>query len=292
MDVIVIFNGLGNQMSQYAFYLQKKKINPSTYLISFCKDHNGLEINSIFNITWKNTLINKSLYFLFRILIADRFKLITVPLKKLLTQMGCSVINEDYDYNFNSEYLKPSKGITFYFGGWHNEKYFIDSKDEILDSFSFSKDVDEITTSLVQEMANYESVSIHVRRGDYLNAANINLFGKVCTKEYFEKAIDLMNEKVKTPHYYIFSNDIGWVKENFNLERVTYVTHNSGINSWRDMFLMSSCKHNIIANSSFSWWGAWLNKNNNNTVLSPTKFLNSDKVSDIYPANWTKISDN
>ena len=101
-----------------------------------------------------------------------------------------------------------------------------------------------------------------------------------------------MNQRITMPHYYIFSNDINWVKENFNFQSVTYVTHNSGKDSWKDMFLMSNCKYNIIANSSFSWWGDWLNRNKNNIVVSPTRFLNNDTISDIYPSHWIKISDN
>lgn len=292
MDVIVIFNGLGNQMSQYAFYLQKKKIDPSTYLISFCKDHNGLEIDTVFNIGWKERLINKTLYILFRLLIADGFKFISKPAKYFLKLIGCNVVLENFNYDFNPEYLRPSKGITFYFGGWHNEKYFINAKEEVIKKFDFSKEIDSTSLNLAKEMSNKESVSVHVRRGDYLNEANINLFGKVCTKSYFEKAINVMNEHIIAPHYYIFSNDIDWVKDNLRFDNVTYVTHNSGKNSWRDMYLMSQCKYNIVANSSFSWWGAWLSKNESNIVVSPTRFLNNDTVSDIYPHHWVKISDN
>lgn len=291
MDVVVIFNGLGNQMSQYAFYLQKKKINPSTYYISFCKDHNGLEINSVFNLKWKEHLINKLLYVLFRIMLADRFKIITEPAKRLLKLVGCKVIHENFDYNFNLQYLKPSKGITFYYGGWHSEKYFINAKKEILDAFTFSEQIDTETLTLMKEMGDRNSVALHVRRGDYLNEANINLFGKVCTLTYFEKAIRIIKDEVDSPHFYVFSNDLDWVKQNLSLESVTYVDHNRGRNSWRDMLLMSVCKHNIISNSSFSWWGGWLNRNAGHKVISPAKFLNNDTLSDVYPDRWIKISD-
>ena len=265
---------------------------PSTYLISFCKDHNGLEIDTVFNIGWKERLINKTLYILFRLLIADGFKFISKPAKYFLKLIGCIVVLENFNYDFNPEYLRPSKGITFYFGGWHNEKYFINAKEEVIKKFDFSKEIDSTSLNLAKEMSNKESVSVHVRRGDYLNEANINLFGKVCTKSYFEKAINVMNEHIIAPHYYIFSNDIDWVKDNLRFDNVTYVTHNSGKNSWRDMYLMSQCKYNIVANSSFSWWGAWLSKNESNIVVSPTRFLNNDTVSDIYPHHWVKISDN
>ncbi|MFV5698717.1 alpha-1,2-fucosyltransferase [Flavobacterium sp. ZT3R17] len=292
MDVVVIFNGIGNQMSQYAFYLQKKKINSSTYLISSCHEHNGLEIDSVFDIAWNERFIDKALNILFRLLMTRRLRIITSPLKYLLKLTGTKVIEENFNYNFNPEYLKPTKGITFYIGGWHNEKYFVNIKNDVLKSFSFSKEIDKVSLAIAKEMSEKESVAIHVRRGDYLNEANINLFGKVCTKSYFEKAINIMNDQIKLPHYYVFSNDIAWVKENLNLERVTYITHNSGENSWRDIFLMTNCKYNIVANSSFSWWGAWLNKNQFNKVVSPAKFLNSDKISDIYPSHWIKIYDN
>ena len=291
MDVVVVFNGLGNQMSQYAFYLQKKKINPSTYLISFCKDHNGLEINSVFNIEWKDRFVNKLLYGLFRVLVADRFKIVTSPTQYLLKFLGCKVEQEDFNYNFNPDYLKPSKGITFYFGGWHTEKYFLNAKREVLNAFNFNKEVDEKSLMLIDEMMNNDSVALHVRRGDYLNEANINLFGKVCTINYFEKAIVEITNRIKSPYFYVFSNDIDWVKKNLKLDKVTYVTHNSGKDSWRDLLLMSNCKHNIISNSSFSWWGAWLNKHPKSNIISPARFLNSDKVSEVYPSHWIKISD-
>jgi hypothetical protein len=292
MDVIVIFNGIGNQMSQYAFYLQKRKINSSTYLISTCREHNGLEIDSVFDIGWNERFINKCLDILFKLLMTRRFKIFTNPLKFLLKGVGCRVILENFNYDFNSDYLKPSKGITFYVGGWHNEKYFINVKSQVVSGFSFSKEIDELSLAIAKEMSLNESVAMHVRRGDYLSEANINLFGKVCTKSYFEKAITVIDDQIKSPHYYIFSNDIDWVKQNFKLENVTYVTHNTGENSWRDIFLMTNSKYNIIANSSFSWWGAWLNKNEFNKVVSPAKFLNDDTVSDIYPSHWTKIYDN
>lgn len=291
MDVVVIFNGLGNQMSQYAFYLQKKEIDNSTYTISFCNDHNGLEIDSLFNLRWQEKIMNKFLYLLFRLMITKRLKLFSSPLQTLLKLIGCRIINENYDYDFNAKYLVPSTGITFYFGGWHNEKYFIGVKDSVKSAFHFTKEIDTETLQMAADMGRCSSVSLHVRRGDFLNSANLELFGKVCTKSFFEKAIMSIERKFKNPHFYVFSNDMDWVKENFDFQTVTYVTHNTSKNSWRDMYLMSNCKHNIISNSSFSWWGAWLNTHDDKIVISPAKFLNSDIQSDVYPKQWIKLSD-
>jgi hypothetical protein len=100
-----------------------------------------------------------------------------------------------------------------------------------------------------------------------------------------------MESKVENPHFFVFSNDLVWVKENIFIKNVTYVDCNAGKNSWKDMYLMSLCQHNIIANSTFSWWGAWLNKNKNKIVISPKRFLNSDTTTDVYPDAWTTLGE-
>lgn len=291
MDVVIIFNGLGNQMSQYAFYLQKYNINKSTYFIQFCKDHNGLELDKVFGINTKEVLIQKILYILFRILLTDKFKFISSPIKLLLNLLDCKIVRENFDYNFKEKFMKPSRGITFYYGGWHAENYFLQSKETILKEFNFTELDDEENLLIKTKIKETNSVSLHVRRGDFLNAANINLFGDVCTLNYYTKAVELIESKVSNPHFFVFSNDLIWVKEKFKIKNVTYIDCNSGNNSWKDMCLMSLCKHNIIANSTFSWWGAWLNKKSDKIVVSPSRFLKNDEFTDVYPDSWTKISE-
>jgi hypothetical protein len=291
MDVVVFFNGLGNQMSQYAFYLQKRSIDKSTYFIPFCQDHNGLELDRVFGINCKEALIQKSLYILFRILLTDKIKIISNPVKRILNLLNCKIIKENFDYNFNKNFTIPSKGITFYYGGWHTEKYFLESKNAIVKEFEFTQPNDQENIAYITKINQTNSVSIHVRRGDFLNANNINLFGDICTKDYFIKAVALIESKVSNPHFFVFSNDLKWVKENLIINNVNYVNCNSGKNSWKDMYLISLCKHNIISNSTFSWWGAWLNKHANKIVISPNRFLKSDTVTDVYPESWIKISE-
>ena len=94
---------------------------------------------------------------------------------------------------------------------------------------------------------------------------------------------------MKNITFFVFSDDIEWVKNNLCLSNCEYVECNVGINSWQDMFLMSQCKHNIIANSSFSWWGAWLNRNTNKIVITPSRFINLEENSDIIPDTWIRI---
>jgi len=287
MDVIFIFNGLGNQMSQYSFYTQKKHINKSTYFIPLCNDHNGLELDRVFNIDCKMKFVHKLLYFLFRLLLTDRNSFIVKPIQKLLGKLNCKVVHENFDYKFKKEYLVKSRGITFYYGGWHSEMFFVSVKKELQRLFVFNIPDDERNKYYSKDIASTNSVSIHVRRGDFLNAANINLFGDVCNKEF-----DLISSKVAEPHFFVFSNDMEWVKSNLKIDNVTYITCNTGKNSWKDMYLMSLCKYNIVANSTFSWWGAWLNNNPQKIVIAPNRFLKSDTETDVYPHSWMKISEN
>jgi len=290
MDVVLIFNGLGNQMSQYAFYAQKKEICKSTYFLPVCKDHNGLELDKVFNIDCKIRFVHRLLYFLFRLLLTKKMQFIFKPIQQFLEKLNCKIVHENFDYNFKQQYLIKSKGVTFYYGGWHSEKYFGSIKDDLKKLFVFNTALDAENKYYADEITISNSVSIHVRRGDYLNADNINLFGDVCNKEYFEKAIYLICSKVVEPHFFVFSNDMQWVKSNLRIDNVTYITCNSGEDSWKDMYLMSLCKYNIVANSTFSWWGAWLNVNPNKIVIAPNRFLKTDTVSDVYPDSWIKLS--
>lgn len=291
MDSVLLINGLGNQMSQYAFYLQKKEINKSTALITFCNEHNGFELNGVFNLNIRTSFKEKVLYVIFRLLITEKYKLIFIPIKNILALLGCKIIRENYDYSFKKEFLEKGSGINYYFGGWHSEKYFENITEKLFKSFQFNLPNDELNKRYIKSIKQNNSISIHIRRGDFLNKDNINLFGGVCTQLYYQKAIDMIETKFEDAHFFAFSNDMEWVKNNLKFRQATFINNNTGNNSWKDMYLMSICKHNIIANSTFSWWGAWLNKNENKTVICPHRFLNSDISTDVYPDEWTKLSD-
>jgi hypothetical protein len=224
------------------------------------------------------------------VLLTKKVKVVK-PLQCVLKLLNCKIIAESFNYKFNKNYFLPSKGITFYYGGWPSEKYFIDIKDDILKSYTFSKRDDFENLAYIDKINKTNSIAIHIRRGDYLNDENIKIFGNVCTKEYFEQAIKLIEKKVPNAHFFVFSNDVEWVKINLKIANVSYVTCNKGKNSWMDMYLMTICKHNIISNSTFSWWGAWLNTNASKLVISPNRYLNNDKHTDFYPESWIKLSD-
>ncbi len=295
MDVVVIFNGLGNQMSQYAFYLEKKKISKSTRFLFSKKSkniHNGFELEKVFGIKHHDALFNKLLYLIYITLSYEKFGFISKPFITLLNLIGIRIVNENDDYDFNPDYLKSSRGIKFYVGGWHSEKYFADIKDTIQKVFQFNPDkIDAQNFEVISKIKNTTSVSVHIRRGDFLDANNYKKFGAVCSREYFLAAIEKIRSLVKDPHFFFFTNDHTWVTENFKSPDFTMVNINFSDNSWKDMFLISNCEHHINSNGSFSWWSAWLNKNENKIVIVPKNFMVNRYFKDIYPDNWIQLEE-
>jgi hypothetical protein len=295
MDVIVIFNGLGNQMSQYAFYLNKKRISKSTrFLFSkkSSKIHNGYELDNVFGIRYRDTFFNKVLYLIFLAAGYKKSSFISKPVVGILNFLGISIVNENDDYNFKPEYLKPSRGIRFYAGGWHSEKYFLAIKDEVLKTFQFNlKNIGAENLRILNKLKNPNSVSVHVRRGDFLDSNNFSKLGAVCTLNYFVSAIEKMKTLVEKPHFFFFTNDGSWVNAHFNGPDYTLIDINKKGDSWKDMFLISNCAHHINSNGSFSWWSSWLNKDQEPIVIVPRNFLANIHFEDIYPESWIQLSD-
>ena len=258
---IDIFGGLGNQMFQYAFYLSKKEMGynviPDISLFRTDKRHlmhNGFELAKIFNLN-SSVVFHSSFFSQYLIKLALKLKL------RFL------ISNDSVSLGYR-ENLKFSK-LYHLHGYWQSEKYFNDITDLVRKEFVF-KDVDQINLTLSREMnddSEYTSISLHIRRGDYINY-NMKLLGRA----YYEKAIDYIKSKVENPKFYIFSDDMSAAIKIVKGMGVTYtpISINTGIDSYKDMFLMSQCKNNIIANSSFSWWGAWLNANKKKMVIAPS----------------------
>lgn len=176
-----------------------------------------------------------------------------------------------------------------YFDGyWQSERYFEEVADDVRSSFRFSEDdLGDTNKALLEQMRQTNSVSLHVRRGDYVG---IEWMANICTLDgYYAPAVDYIRQREQDLHFFVFSNDIAWCRENLALDNCCYVDNNSGAASYRDMQLMSACKHNIIANSTFSWWAAWLNDNPHKLVLTPPHFFNSGAAEHNIPPSWIKI---
>lgn len=295
-EIIFLQGGLGNQLFQYAFYLAKKKkganIIYDTSLYLARSRHNGFELERIFNI--KANGRKKNLLF---IVILYKMKGLTkfFLLKKallILNYFHISFIEDNIPSNYDPSLLDPQKGsgIYLYLGYWQTEKYFKEIRNDIQQAFTFNDGIlSRNSLHMLHQIRQTNSISIHIRRGDFLSSQNISLYGGICTAKYYSEAISLILKNEEDTTFFAFSDDINWVKENINIPNVIFIDFNKGKDSWQDMFLMSNCKHNIIANSSFSWWGAWLNNNPQKRVISPSRFLNIGTFSEIIPSDWITL---
>lgn len=176
-------------------------------------------------------------------------------------------------------------------GYWQSEKYFLEAAADIRKDFTFKTTFEEQNAKLATQIDQVNAVSLHVRRGDYVNDPKTKATLGLCSLEYYHAAIRHIADRVTEPHFFIFSDDISWVKEHLTMGfPCIYVDHNHSEKSYNDMHLMSLCNHHIIANSSFSWWGAWLNPRQDKNVVAPLRwFANSNCTKDLFPPGWVTL---
>jgi len=176
-------------------------------------------------------------------------------------------------------------------GYWQSEKYFSEAAGLIRADFTFKQHLENRNATLAEQIGRVNAVSLHIRRGDYVKDPKTAATHGVCSPDYYREAIQYIAAHIEQPHFFIFSDDPDWVRENFRIDiPCSYVDHNCGAESYNDMRLMSLCRHHIIANSSFSWWGAWLNPDPDKLVIAPRKwFANAKDVSDLFPEGWVTL---
>ena len=284
MIVSKLYGGLGNQMFQYA----------QGYV--FTKRHNTihkLDISSL-----ENPNIYTKRQYALRIFAIDNSFVHPSRLMNVINRLFHLNINpflfktiKEERTTFNSN-IYNTTGNIYLDGYWQSYRYFSNYEIDIRNIFKFRTPLSSQTMQLAREIRNNHSISIHVRRGDYVVDKSTNTFHGTCPPNYYRRAIEHFVQQVQDPTFYIFSDDIDWVKKNISTKQnVVYVTHNQANNSWQDMYLMSKCKHNIIANSSFSWWGAWLNTNPNKIVIAPNTWFQDSSIStkDLIPKTWIRL---
>lgn len=175
-------------------------------------------------------------------------------------------------------------------GGWHSEKYFVEYKQELRDKvFCFNAGMLNSSSKVWKETIDEDvaSCSLHIRRGDFLKNKK---WADAITANYYEDAIAYMKEHLpQSPTFYVFSNDIDWCREKFGEVGFCYIDSNRGKDSWQDMYLMSRCRNHINANSSFSWWGAWLSSHEYGITICPKSFVSTMPTKDVYPESWIKL---
>jgi len=292
MIIVKLQGGLGNQMFQYAFasvlaQKNKKKLLLDTSFFENTEKKLGFtprpfELH-VFNNNYKSAS-QKNIVSFDTLSLINRFK------KKYGLRYPIKYIEDFSKYNPCLLSIKQDVYLQGYFQSY---KYFMGYEDFVRHLFSFNTEA--LSTSnkrILNIIKETNAVSIHVRRGDYVNDALTNAYHGTCGLDYYLEAINILELQYHNLTLFFFSDDMEWVKNAFgNLKQQKYFVNVNLNNSWVDMLLMSVCRHHIIANSSFSWWGAWLNPNPLKTVVAPKQW-NYNKELDILtllPEEWIKV---
>jgi hypothetical protein len=194
-------------------------------------------------------------------------------------------------FHFDPEVLALPDNL-YMWGYWQSERYFEDIRPIILKEFTLCKPAAGQNADLLEEIGTTNAVGLHVRRADYARNPHVHNVHGTCDREYYEEAISRVLRAVQTPHFYIFSDEPEWARANLRLEHpATYVSHNGPDDAVEDLRLMSACQHFIIANSSFSWWAAWLSQNQARLVCAPSRWFNDRSLDtrDLLPQAWQRI---
>lgn len=205
-------------------------------------------------------------------------------IRPYFTDQKCDGFNQSFCNTRDDSYLR---------GYWQSERFFMEVADTIAEDFHITTAPTPENAQMATRIQNADAVSLHIRRGDYISDPMANATHGTCSLEYYERALEHLTENGrKVTEAFIFSDDPTWAHENMRISLPrTIVDINDSENQYEDLRLMSLCKHNIIANSSFSWWGAWLNRTPHKTVIAPKEWFRdkSKENPDLYPPGWFKI---
>ena len=292
-NFIKLNGGLGNQLFQYSLglYLSKIKKKIIKYDKSYFTkkiDAPVIRIDRVFNIKLdeiKKNQLNFKIKFITSRFIIYLFNYIN---PKILENIGIFIEkNKMYDERI----LEAEK--FFYFSGYfQSEKYFLEIKNKILNKIKLKKKLNESNLILLKKIKKTCSVAVHIRKSDYINNPKFKEIYDVCGQKYYSKAIQIIKKKLNKPFFYIFSDDVEWVKKNIKFKKNMFLVelNNKENNHVYDFELMKNCKHFIISNSSFSWWSCWLGSTKNSIVISPKKwFRDKNQKRNPILESWLKI---
>ena len=286
MIIVKLTGGLGNQLFQYSLgrYLAIKN-NCGLKL-----DITGFETYKLHNYTLGNFKIIEKFANSAEILLLNN------PISRSLSSYFPSQRKmhiKEQSSHFDPNILNAGRNV-YLEGYWQSENYFKGIGDTIRKDLTLRDPLGEEAKKIAEQISSHESVSLHIRRGDYAKNERTREVHGLCSPEYYERSISYISRRSVAPRLFIFSDDIEWAKANLNLSGLpaTFVSDgNDKIKNFEELYLMSLCKHNILANSTFSWWGAWLNVNKDKIVIAPKKWFNSNKIdaADLIPSSWITI---
>lgn len=290
MIVVKIYEGLGNQIFQYAFAKSLQLKTGQRVILDYTNQFDNLARK---NRTKRKFLLNQ---FQTSLPLCSKSELVTWNFLKQENSVDAAryqlaryrigrkkyyaeSIDDVTNYKEELQYLRGE----WYIKGWfQNEKYFSDIREILLEEFSLNNELN-ISSFLNEVLVNNNTVAVHFRRGDYKNGHFLSL-------NYYKKSVEYIEKKVVNPIYLVFSDDIKWVKEHLKIEgRVIFLNEEGQYCDFEELVLMSKCKHCIIANSTFSWWGAWLNRNENKIVVAPKPEAWFTNQKNILLPDWKTI---
>lgn len=287
MIIVKIIGGLGNQMFQYAYAkaLENKGLEVKIDISAFetYKLHGGYQLDKYtidLDVTTKDE--NDKFY--------SNSNVLKI-LKKFRIDFSKKIIEKNLLFDNDLLSVKYDSYIEGYF---QCEDYFSSMRDELIKDFTIKNELSQYSKKIENQILNKDvSASLHIRRGDYISDEKSNNIHGACSLDYYNKAIELMNSKFASISFYIFSDDINWAKKNLDINNAIYIDSEEKRIPHEDIYLMSLCSHNIIANSSFSWWGAWLNQNDNKFVIAPVQWFADNKLEkqskNIVCRSWVKL---
>ena len=289
MIITKIIGGLGNQMFQYAAGRSlamthgcRLKLDISgfdRYAI-----HNGYELG-LFNVKAEIASMEEV-----RRLVGTSPRIARFLRKRI--GIGKASYHLEKGFSFDRQFFDQTPPL-YLDGYWQSWKYFEPYASQIREEFTLPKPLDGTNSELAKQIGRVESVSIHVRRGDYVANPLLSRVHGFVGVEYYKKAVRRIYDAVSCPWFFVFSDDMAWVKSHLGLvDNVTFVDHNSGTASYEDMRLMSLCRHHIIANSSFSWWAAWLGHQADQLVFFPGNWFATAEhdTSSLCPTEWLRVT--
>jgi hypothetical protein len=292
MVLVKLLGGLGNQMFQYATgRAVANRLGAQLLLDLSAFEHYNLRryeldalsvearvaTSSDLARAGSNTSVSSFLWHLFRLKGLNR------P----------ALLYKEASFEYDDE-IRQVRAPVHLDGYWQSERYFVDVADELRKEFALKQPLDEANRRMLEKICDplIQAVSLHIRRGDYVSNEHTAQFHGVCSLEYYQLAVEYIAARVSKPHFFVFSDDPEWVSHNFSVDHpMTVVEVNGADRGVLDMTLMKSSRHHIIANSSFSWWGAWLNPREDKIVVAPKRWFSGASLDtrDLIPVSWTRL---
>lgn len=296
MIIVKLMGGLGNQMFQYATALSVAKRNRSQLLVdktSFDNMHPNDTPRTydlgVFNISAKIASDSD----LSKIRESDEQYGIKDKIKRRLVKSGplWKIVEPNASYY---SYIERAPNNSYLVGWWQNEKYFKEFRSSILKEFSPKNPLTDYTQKILEQIkSSPTTVSLHVRRSDYVINKHANLFHGLASVEYYKNAIDYFTSRFDSPLFVVVSDDIKWCKSSLTMPaNCIFVEPQKNRHDYEDMMIMKACDHAVIANSSFSWWGAWLSENPSQIVIAPSVWFQDEKANsetEIVPSSWKRL---